>query len=258
VILQEGHGRLVELEPDGATVRKSFPGLPDAEACEAAAAELDRLERFAAALDRVPDAVCPAPLGLVDQPAPGLRMSRLEGESLVDVLTGRPLADLQLDRFGTLIAAALDAYVKATGEPYHDLKFDNVLVAGDGLGFFDLGMPQHWEPADPAHSPHEVSLGNLLASALFEIARPRHVLRLRLRRQASTLARGVVSATLASGIPLDTTHLVAATDAAYVRATYRAGGLVRKAWYGTVAYATAPRLRIAGATIAPVVVWRRR
>ena len=234
-------------------MRKSVPGWPAAEGRAAAAAELRRLERFSAALAALPEATCPEPLGLVEEPAPGLRMRRLDGENLVGVLAARELDAGRIARFADTMAAALDACVEATGEPYFDFKFDNVLVAGDTLGFLDLGTPQHWREPDPGWTPHEVSLGNLLASALFEIGRPRHVARVRLRRQAAALATRTVRATQA---PLDPAHLSAAAREAYVRATFGRRSPLHSAWYATVGYAAGARLRLDGLTVGPVPVWR--
>jgi hypothetical protein len=256
-VLQEGFGRLVVLEEERGTVRKTFSGCPREEGRALARAELTRLRVLETALGSVPGASCPHALELVDSPAPGLRMTFADGENLVGVLA-RPVPGENLQAMVRTIAAALRAYVDALGEPYHDFKFDNVLhdATTGVLTFVDLGLPQDWRPPAPAHTPLEVSLGQLLGSVVFETARPVHVARRHLRRQIGDLAVGVVAAVVASGEAVRHDHLAHATRDAYLRATFHRRIPSRTAWYATVGYARGRRLRLPGGVISPVPVWR--
>lgn len=255
-VLQAESGRRVVREAGGRTVRKTFSTGPAAQRERTAADELSRLARFAAALADVPGASCPRPLGAVGGREPGYRMSWVEGEGLVLHLARRALREEDLARWGRTIAAALRAYVASVGEPYEDLKLDNILVAPDGtLAFVDMGLPQGRRPEARVGSPFEVSVGNLLASVVFESARPRWLLRRRLHRQSVAVAAAVVTALAEHGQPLRGDLVADAARGAYLRSTFDRGSWVRSIWYGTVGRAVGRRVRTNGAVIGPVG-WR--
>ena len=184
-------------------------------------------------------------------------MTFVPGDNLVDVLR-RPLAPGRRAEMARTIAAGLDAYIEAVGEPYYDLKFDNVLYdAATGLlGFIDLGLPSYWRPPRPGLSCHEVSLGVLMASAVFETARPRHVALPRLHRQIGDLAVDLVAAVRASGAAVRTPNMVRAAEDAYLDNTLYRGDPVRTAWYATVGFALGRRITLHDGKFAPVPAWR--
>jgi hypothetical protein len=156
------------------------------------------------------------------------------------------------------ITAALNAYIGAVGEPYYDFKPDNILYdAATGLvAFIDLGLPTYWRPPRPGHSFHEVSLGTLMASVVFETARPRHVALARLHRQIGELAVDLVAAVRASGAVVRAPNLLRVAEDAYLDNTLYRGGLARTAWYATVGFALGRRLNLPDGKFAPVPAWR--
>ena len=254
--LQEGFGRRVVLEADGRSVRKTFHDGTMLERQRLADEEMSRLVRFRAALTQVPGATCPEPLGPVEGAPPGFRMSWIQGEHLMEHLdrraeyAGRP-ADI-----GVTIAAALMAYVEAVGEPYHDLKHDNILVRPSGeLAFLDLGLPQDYVPPDPADSPYEASVANLLASLVFESARPKWLLHRRLHRQSALLAEALVAALRDSGATVRGDRLFAAAKRAYLRVTFHRGRPSRTAWYATVGWVAGRGVRLPEGRFRPVPLW---
>lgn len=252
-LLQEGPGRRIVVEAGG-TVRKTFTG---ADAQRTAAAELARLTRFAAALADVPGVSCPRPLGPVEDPGPGYRMSWVDGVDLCEHLR-RPVPPAELDRLGRTIGAVLRTYVEAVGEPYTDLKLGNVLVGRDGaLAFCDVGLPDGAVPPLDATGAAEVSVGNLLASLLFDSARPGWFWRRRVHRQSAVLAAALVAGFADAGRPLDPDALRAATDQAYRRITFDRRSPLRTAWYATAGRLLGIRLRTSAGVLRPAPYRRR-
>ncbi len=256
-VLQEGAGRRVVHEAGGRTVRKTFSTGPAADGERMAVAEMSRLARFSAALVDEPVASCPRPLELVHDPEPGYRMTWVEGEDLADHLTDRTVPDDRLVDIGRTIARALHAYVTAVGEPYHDLKLGNVLVApGGDLVFVDVGPPQgDLRPAD-ADDAYEVSVGNLLASVVFDSARPLWFVRGRMRRQNAAVAAAVVDTLGQEVRPLRGDVLKLAAEHAYRRNTFGRGSAPRTLWYATVGRAVGRRVRTSAVAVGPVPLRR--
>jgi hypothetical protein len=244
------------LEEDGTVVRKTFH---DGAAEELAAAELTRLERFAAALESVEGATCPQPLGRVDDP-PGFRMRFVEGASFLAVLGVAPIDDAQLAAYAGVMAAALDAYVDAVGEPYRDFKLDNVLLdESEALVFLDVGDPQDAGEPAPGDSPYEISVGNFVASLVFESARPRGLLAQRTAHQRSSRLAVLLAQELrARGRELRADRLAAAARRDYVRSTFGRRSPARTVWYGTVGLAAGCRVPLPGAPVGPVAPWAAR
>lgn len=252
-VLQQGSGRRTVREADGVAVRKTFTAGSLEERIRMADDELARLDRFHAALAGVPGATCPRPLGRIDGPAPGYRMSWVEGEDLAVHLDRRRVPDAELARMGRTIAVALRAYVAALGEPYYDLKIGNVLVAPTGdLGFVDVGLPEGAVPPVAEDTAYEVSVGNLLASMVFDSGRPLYFFRRRYHRQSGVVAAALVAALQDAGRPLHSDHLLAETERAYRRNTFGRGSPVRTLWYASVGRLVGRRFRTAAGVVGPV------
>ena len=233
-------------------MRKTFHDGPQAVGARLAQEEFARLERFAAALEDVPGAACPPPLELLSGP-PGLRMAHAPGANLFALLGDRLIDATACERLAAPIAAGVVAYVGALGEPLPDLKFDNLLydAATDTVTFVDLGAPQDAVAPAPGLSPYEISGGDMLASVVFQSARPRHVLDRRRHAQSVALAVAVVRALRAAGAgPLRDAELAAATTAAYRRCTFGRSAQ-RSTWYATAGYALGRRIALGSVTVGP-------
>ncbi len=257
-VLQEGFGRRIVREADDLSVRKTFTAGPWAERQRMAAEELARLTRFSAALAGVPGASCPRPLGLVQGPEPGYRMSWVEGHDLAEYLDRRAVPEEELTGTGLIIARALQAYICAVGEPYYDLKVGNVLVCpGGDLAFVDFGPPQDEAVPSGADAAYETSVGNFLANLVFESARPRRVFHRRLHRQGAVVAIALVDALREAGQPLREDVLLPAARGAYRRCTFDRGSLSRTAWYATAGRLTACPVRTPVGVVGPASLRNR-
>ncbi|MDQ3432302.1 MAG: aminoglycoside phosphotransferase family protein [Actinomycetota bacterium] len=196
-VLQSQPDRLVLLEADGETVRKTFWDGELAVREQHAIREADRLGLFREALQSTPHASCPRPIDLVAEPdAYSVRMSLVRGLPLpLHLRTARLEADL-LAHLSSTLASALLVYVETFDEPYCDFHLRNMIYEPRTgvVSFLDFGMPNRpWSPADlAALSPLEISLGNLIGSSMFESLRPRCWFRLRQHRQALALCWAVV------------------------------------------------------------------
>lgn len=234
-------------------MRKTFQDGPRAEDERRARAELGRLERFAVALADVPGAACPQPLELLSDP-PGLRMAHAPGANLFELLGRRRFDAGARERLATTMAAAVVAYVGALGEPLPDFKFDNLLYdeATDTLTFVDLGAPQDALAPEPGLSAYEISVGDMLASVVFQSARPRNALHRRQHAQSVALAVAVVCALRAAGAaPLRDPELVRAQATAYRRCAYGRSAR-RNAWYTVAGPVLGRRIALGSATVGPV------
>jgi hypothetical protein len=202
-ILQQDAHRVVTLEEDGLTVRKTYRGGDPVALLALAQREYERLDRFSRALASVPGATCPAPLQVADGSHPSIRMRRASGERLSDRLRRRADEPADLTRLADVLAASLVVYVSTFGEPYYDFHFRNMLYdpsAGE-VTFLDFAVPEHLVAARERLdrlSPVEVSLGNLMGSSLFESIRPRHVLRPVAGRRTLELAARVIEVVVRS------------------------------------------------------------
>jgi hypothetical protein len=258
-LLQEGGGRRITVEPGGKVVHKSFSGLPPEEARRQARSEYERLQSLAAAIRVVPGAASPQPLELVSAPVPGIRMELLGGEPLVDVLA-KSVTDPGWRRgLATTMVRALRAYVDAVGEPYPDFQFNNMLWDRSSrvLGFVDVGEPDRGRPLPGGTSPFEAGIANLVASTVFQSARPRWLGRRRQHRQAVALCAEAVAIALSEPNGPDPGRLRAAARAVYVREAY-GGGLLASTWYGSVGYVAGRRVTAPGLRFGPVPPHRLR
>lgn len=234
-------------------MRKTFHDGPRAEDERRAREEFGRLERFAEALAGVPGAACPRPLELLTDP-PGLRMAHAPGENLFELLGRRRVDAATRDRIATTTAAAVGAYVAALGEPLPDFKFDNLLYdePTETLTFVDLGAPQGALAPDPGLSAYEVCAGDMLASVVFQSARPRLALHRRQHAQSVALSVAVVRALRAAGAaPLRDAELVRAERAAFRRCAYGRSA-PRDAWYAVAGYVLGRRIALGPVTVGPV------
>ncbi|MGI8729581.1 MAG: hypothetical protein ACR2LK_06250 [Solirubrobacteraceae bacterium] len=240
-------------------MRKTFHAGSEHQRHEQAGAEFARLQRFSAALASVPDAQCPRPLEMLFDP-PGLRMTYVAGVDLFTFLRRGRLDDAARDGLAATMAAAIDAYVGALGEPHPDFKFENVLydAAGGGLAFVDLGLPQDATQPLPGASPYETTLGDLLGSVVFQSVQPRHVLRRGQHRRTVALGLAVMLAVARlPGAAVRDEYVSRVAAAAYRRCAF-GGGASRSAWYATVGLLAGRRVRLRAQTAGPVLPRRRR
>ncbi|MGY1688910.1 hypothetical protein [Geodermatophilus sp. SYSU D01105] len=187
-------------------------------------------------------------------------MSRIEGQPLMDHLARTELHDERLGELAAAVATALRVYVEAVREPYHDLKLDNVMLQPSGaLAFLDFGRPQGHVPSEDRvdDALYESSVANLLASLVFESARPKRLVRRRLHRQSAAMATALVVALADRGTALHPERLVHEARRAYLRSTFGRRSVARTAWYATVGWAVGRRVRLPEGRVGPVPWWGR-
>lgn len=251
-LLQASAGRTVVVEPGGAIVCKTFSGAPPPLARRLAWREFDRLERFSAALRDFAGAACPRPIEIVEGPTPRLRMERAPGISLPTLLGNHPLQPGTESQLASTIVQAVDCYIELFEEPYYDLHFRNMLYdrSSQTLTFVDYGFPDG-SVLPPLVSPHDVSLGNLIGSTIFESARPKWLLRRRQHRQSSRLCAAIVARFLdARHRQVTLTGLRAASQAAYERSAFP-GASSRRVWYASAGYLLAIRVPVGDFVFSP-------
>jgi len=252
-LLQRSPGRTVEVEKNGAVIRKTFTGEDPEALLRLAEAEFSRLHRFHEALRDVPGAYSPRPVEIRAGVQVDLRMERAPGEPLLLLLRSRRLSPELADRLATVAASAVIRYLESVGEAYTDFQFDNMLFdeASGTVTFVDLGVPDH-SPAVPASSsPLEMTLGNMVGSTAFQSARPRWVLAARQHRQAVRLCEAIVEAlSRISGAELSAAGLRACAGAAYERCAFKEDR-VRRLWYSSAGYLLARRPRTLGFRFSP-------
>jgi hypothetical protein len=190
-------------------------------------------------LDSVDYATCPRSIevGLGDEPY--VRMEAARGIPLQDLLNSRQWKHELYDHVATVLAQALVAYVDHFAEPYWDFIFRNMFYAEEErlVTLLDFGIPRLYLPvmAELVQLPPlEVSLGSLVASSVFESARPKHLRRQREHRRAPILAALV----LARVQDLRSVDAVRPDVVVHVaRTAYRLasghGGVARRVWYRT-------------------------
>jgi hypothetical protein len=239
----------VTLDDGGTVVTKTFHGADAAEQLRLAREEFGRLRIFSRALADVAGASSPEPLEVVPGPPAQLRMARAPGVSVKSVLRRRRLGPRLQAGLAATAARALDAYVGAVGEPYHDFHFDNMLYdeRANALAFVDLGVPERSEAPPAGASAVEISLGNLIGAAIFESAKPNEMVHRRQHRQACALCADV-AAGVADADRLDPEALADCARAAYTRAAHH-GPAYRRLWYGVIGPLVARHVIVAGQRI---------
>jgi hypothetical protein len=236
-ILQREPGRTVAMEAGGQAVRKTFHGHDPVSLKALAAREFDRMQVFRQALDGIESATCPRPLELGDAVEPYVRMERARGVPLQDHLASHTWDAPLFDHVSGVLEHALTRYIETFGEPYWDFIFRNMFYDPNLrlVTFLDFGVPTIYMPALDefrAWSDVEVSLGSLVASSLFEAARPRRMTRRREHRQAVVLA-GQVLRCCAHGSETATPRPEGVRGAALTAYGLACGqgGRVRRRWY---------------------------
>jgi hypothetical protein len=244
-VLQRDPAATVVLEADGVTVRKTFHGEDPGRLRELARREFQRMAQFSAALDDVDSAACPKALELDLGAEPSITMERAAGVRMQSYLARKLLTPELFERVARTLQLALVRYVEAFREPYWDFIFRNMFYDAerDLVTFIDYGIPAIYLPAMgcfASKSPMDVSLGSLVASSIFEAARPTRMARLREHRQARILASVVVRQCLAAlpGPPVSADGIGEVAGAAYKLAR-GGGGRTRRWWYGSCGEALA-------------------
>ena len=238
--MQQERQRVVALEADGATVRKTFIGAHPEPLLALATREHDRLSRFSSALSAVDGATCPKPLELRGGAHPSVAMTRGEGVVLSERLR-YPMDEGEVAWLLRVLTRALTVYVVTFSEPYYDFHFRNMLYDGPRrqVTFLDFGVPDHLVPARSIldqHPPVDASLGNLYGSSLFEGVRPRNLRRIRQNRRLLSAAVRVVgslldqAATLPVGIVPTQSGIRKATETVFAHSVSWGPGSHRL-WY---------------------------
>ena len=245
-VLQARAGCTVTLDDGGTVVTKTFHGADAAEQLRLAREEFWRLRIFSRALADVAGASCPEPLEVVPGPPAQLRMARAPGVSLKSVLRRRRLDRRLRAGLAATAARALDVYVGAAGEPYHDFHFDNMLYdeRANALAFLDLGVPERSEAPPAGASAVEISLGNLIGAVVFESVKPNELVHRRQHRQACALCADVAGG-VADAHRLDPEALAYCARTAYARAAHH-GAAHRRMWYGVFGPLVARPVIVAG------------
>jgi hypothetical protein len=258
-------GRVLQEEPHGAVVvdenerivTKTYFGDGSATLLEVAATEFKRQDEFWRSLRSNDVISCPRPLELIDRPCPQIRMEFAHGRPISTHLRDVELSRAELEWLAEVLVAALISYVRSTNEPYYDFHLRNMLYNPTDrvVSFVDFGIPKRLEHS--LHelsdlSPFEISLGNLVAGALFESARPRSFYRFRQHRQAVLLC----SALLERSLDVDTggADLEKVRQAAHVayRASVYWGSAVRQGWFRLLGRLLARRFVLRGVRFGPV------
>jgi hypothetical protein len=250
-LLARRPGCLVALEP--AAVTKTFLDADPAVADRLARTEFERLRRFAAVLRRVDGVTCPDVLELVADPAPQVRMERVPGRPLISLLRAKRLNRSCIAALAESAAHGLAAYIGGVGEPYHDFQFDNMLYDEQTatLGFVDVGDPSDMAAWPTGCSAEAISLGNLIASTMFQSVRPRWLLARRQHAQAALLCGAVVERSLVlSPTRPSRSELASCASTVFVRLAY-GGRIHRRLWYHLAAPLLAGRIHVAGMTFSP-------
>ena len=236
-ILQQEPGRTVALEAGGLVVRKTFHGADSDRQRLLATREFEHMLRFSTALARVENAMCPQPLELVVGAETYVRMERVKGLPMRDELN---LSRWDVDayrRIADILTRALMCYVETFAEPYWDFIFRNMFYdpVDHQVTFIDFGVPELYTPVLDEFSsvqPLEVSLGGMVASSIFESARPKYVTRQREHRQAPALAEAVLRRCQETALPgvLSMDRVMSVARTAYGLAS-SGGGVLRESWY---------------------------
>ena len=250
-VLRANPQRRVTADRERGVVDKTFLGGDPVARLHEAEVEFHRLQRLCDVVGAYPVAAAARPLELLPGPPPTVRMTAVPGRPLLEVLRWEALPRERLEEIAATAGRVLVAYVAASGEPYPDFQFDNLLFQEKTVGFVDLGVPDQGIADLPGVTALEVSLGHLVGSTMFQSARPKWLLRLRQRRQAAELCTAIVeyvNRTSPTSVRARNIRLVA--HDAYRRCVL--GGSWRKRiWYGTVGYARATRMRPLGAELGP-------
>ncbi len=252
-VLQAGPDRIITTNPRNGVVEKAFLDGPAVDRQHEAEQEFQRLERLHSVVATVPGAASARPLELMLGPAPTIRMEAVPGRPLLEVLSSERVLPQRMSEAAVTAGQVLMEYVTASGEPYPDFQFDNMLYdeASGTVGFVDLGVPDQGVPGPSGMTPLEVSLGHLVGSTIFQSVRPKWLRRLRQRRQAAELCAAIVNyAARASASPVATDRIRLAAHDAYRRCAF-GGSRGKRLWYATGGYVLATRIRVPDGVIGP-------
>src|SRR4029079_11700964 len=117
----------------------------------------------------------------------------VEGTPLITYLRTNTLGPRGLFKLTERMHDGLEHYTAATGEPLYDFHVRNCMLDAESerLGIIDFGIPDQFAGGTQGLAPVDLSLGNLVGSAIYEAARPYQVLHTRRRRQMMALVATV-------------------------------------------------------------------
>ena len=245
-IIGNGAEATIQVDVTWSVVTKVYKKRPGATgAFDAAEREYRMLQRFAHALRAVPGVSCPAPLALIED-IPCLCMRFVDGVPLHDYAACTTLREEELSGIAERLAAGLRVYLDIAGEPYHDFCMQNALYrpAQRGIVLLDLGIPESQRPLHGRYTDAQLSVGNFLGCALYELARPARIRPGPARRQFARIYLCLHEQLLRDGV-LRVSDLPWVEEVA--RHTYRRlarnGGALRRGWY--LAFVAVNALRLA-------------
>jgi hypothetical protein len=236
-VLQRQPGRTVVLEAGGQVVRKTFHGDDAGSLEQLATREFERMVRFSTALADVTAVTCPTPIELGAGPEPYVRMGRAAGVPMQSYLGTTTVDAERSASLADALGRGLIRYVETFAEPYWDFILRNMFYdERTGLvTLLDFGVPVIYAPALAdleRHSPFDVSLGGLVASSVFEAARPKRFWRRLEHRQAFSLASAVTRRLLETpGAPGVTPVGVRTVAEVTYGLAETSGGRLLQGWY---------------------------
>lgn len=183
-------------------------------------------------------------------------MERVPGIPLLTWLRRHPIGAPMRSRLATTMAHCLEAYVEIFEEPYYDFQMDNMLYDEDSgtLALVDLGIPDG-RASSYGVSPYDASLGNLVASTIFQSARPRWIVHRRQHERACALCADAVMAVARSERPSVTIKGVQDSARAIYDELAFAAPASRRIWYASLGYLVARRISTDGVTFSPSHRW---
>jgi hypothetical protein len=223
-----GYDGPVEIDETLRTVTKIYAHPDPGSAVAKAAREILFASRLHEALAPIEGLDCPRVLDWDLGAPPRVIMALCPGEPLSGFLARLSARDLRIPVIAARIRDGLAVYVRVFGEPYYDLCFQNLLYeeATGLLTFLDFGIPERL--AGPAGgSALEMSLGNLVGWACYDMVRPSRLLR----------AKGAYREVAHSVVKAFSGSVSEKRVDALARATFRrlgnAGTIARRSYYGT-------------------------
>lgn len=226
--LIQGHDGPVEIDGEKRIVTKTYLHPERDVAVTKAKREVMYASRLFDALSRVEGVACPRIIAWDLAPPPRVMMALCPGKPLAALLRRIRHQDPWACVIASRMHRALDIYVQVFEEPCYDFGFQNLLFEESTavLTLLDFGVPGRMEPTS-CGSPLEVSVGNLVGTACYELVRPARLL------MPKAGYFGVMQALLAelSG------EVSVAGICAHARATFTrltdSGRRVRRLYYGT-------------------------
>lgn len=233
----QGHDGPVEIDEAKRTVTKTYRLVEHAVAVRMVEREVTHATRLHDAFLYHDGLSCPRVLEWDLSAPPRVTMEICDGEPLSSLLGRIGRRDVRSAEIATKIHDGLEIYVRLFEEPYYDLCFQNILYdeATGVLTFLDFDVPNRIDK-NSRGSALEMSLGNLVGWACYDMVRPSQLLApkpryLQVMRTTLATFEGQVSRRRIHA--LARAAFIRLTEAGRVarRIYYRTAGTVVAAWY---------------------------